>query len=392
MASLTGLLAGYNEQRDANTNYLRMLEAMRASRAGSDLDQQRLSQQQAQFAKEMQFREDQADQAAQAQEDQSLANMQAQSAASLSQSMADMRQSSARAPQEMAQLAQVQRQGEARNVLKDLMANGGDVSTAELGRALLPYDPSTGINLIKASKEEQKQQALLDRTGGTGVAAPQGYRWTQDGNLEAIPGGNADPRVMAQLEGIKSAYKAKEPKALTESQGNATAFGMRAAESAKIIDDLAAKGVFTGSLIKQGVESLPLVGGALGMAANSLVASPEQQQVEQAQSDFVNAVLRKESGASISPAEFDKARKQYFAQPGDSPQVQAQKQANRETAIHALTIQAGPGGENIPRSSGQAAPTHNSLPDPRQYNGKIARDTETGTRWMSNGRDWVRAP
>lgn len=83
------------------------------------------------------------------------------------------------------------------------------------------------------------------------------------------------------------------------------------------------------------------------MAANALVASPEQQQVEQAQRNFVNALLRKESGAAISPGEFDNARRQYFAQPGDSPQVLEQKRANRETAINALRVQAGPGAANI---------------------------------------------
>lgn len=380
--ALTGILAGYNEQRGHDVNYLAQLDAMRRAQAAQELDQQRMRQQAEQAAQEMQFRQEQADQAAQMRDSQMMR-----------QSMQDQRQRLSNMGQESYQLAQQQRQAGARNALADLVSRGDDVSMKDLGRAVLPFDPNSGINLLKQSREEERQQALLERTGGTGVSAPRGYRWTKEGNLEYIPGGESDPSVIAQLEGIKSAYKAKEPKPLTEVQGNAVGFGMRAAKSHDIINDLEARGVKTGSLIKQGLESVPLIGGALGMAANSLVASPEQQQVEQSQRDFVNALLRKESGASISPTEFENARKQYFAQPGDSPEVLAQKRANRETAIEALRVQAGPGAENIKRGNEEPAKSQqfNSLPDPRQYNGKIVRDTETGTRWMSNGRDWVRA-
>jgi hypothetical protein len=79
----------------------------------------------------------------------------------------------------------------------------------------------------------------------------------------------------------------------------------------------------------------------------NFAASPSQQKMEQAQRDFVNAVLRQESGASISPAEFDNARKQYFPQPGDSGEVIAQKAKNRAIAIDGMRTQAGPGAKNL---------------------------------------------
>lgn len=59
----------------------------------------------------------------------------------------------------------------------------------------------------------------------------------------------------------------------------------------------------------------------------------DMQSYQQAQRNFVNAVLRRESGAVISPSEFDNARQQYFPQPGDSPQVLAQKKANRDLVM-----------------------------------------------------------
>ena len=56
----------------------------------------------------------------------------------------------------------------------------------------------------------------------------------------------------------------------------------------------------------------------------------DYQSYEQAQRNFLNAVLRRESGAVISPTEFAEGRRQYFPQPGDKPKVLAQKKANRD--------------------------------------------------------------
>jgi hypothetical protein len=85
---------------------------------------------------------------------------------------------------------------------------------------------------------------------------------------------------------------------LTETQSNATAYGMRMKEANAILDDLSKKGVLKGAVI----EATPLIGGALGQALPSVLGgtSAAQQQVNQAKSNFITAVLRKESGAVIS--------------------------------------------------------------------------------------------
>jgi hypothetical protein len=53
-------------------------------------------------------------------------------------------------------------------------------------------------------------------------------------------------------------------------------------------------------------------------------------------------VLRRESGAVIAENEFAQARQQYLPQPGDSPQVLAQKAANRANVLAGMTREAGP--------------------------------------------------
>lgn len=79
----------------------------------------------------------------------------------------------------------------------------------------------------------------------------------------------------------------------------------------------------------------------IGQFSPNVLKSDERQQYEQAQRNFVNAVLRKESGAAISPEEFSSARLQYFPQPGDGEGVIRQKEANRIDAINALIGSAG---------------------------------------------------
>jgi hypothetical protein len=152
-----------------------------------------------------------------------------------------------------------------------------------------------------------------------GGKPPAGYRWAPDGqSLIPIPGGPA------------------EKDKLNEGQGKATAYAARMQNADQTINDLIASGTKTPSIASQ-------IPGGLG----NLVSTPKQQKMEQAQRDFVNAVLRQESGASISPAEFDNARRQYFPQIGDSADVIAQKAKNRAIAIAGMKTQAGPGAKSV---------------------------------------------
>lgn len=144
-------------------------------------------------------------------------------------------------------------------------------------------------------------------------------------------------------------------KPLTESQGKASLYVSRMSKADQIMNDLSAAGTNNTSAIKSTLESVPLIGNSLGQAGN-YAASPPQQKLEQAQRDFVNAVLRQESGASISPTEFESAQKQYFPQRGDSPEVLAQKAENRQTAIQGMVIQAGPGADKVGVSATSSKP------------------------------------
>ena len=120
-------------------------------------------------------------------------------------------------------------------------------------------------------------------------------------------------------------------KPLTEFQGKSMNFGTRSAEADKILRNTEYNPASVEAVRKTGI-------------VGNLFAAPETQKVVQAQRDFVNAVLRQESGAAISASEFENAQKQYFPQPGDSQEVIAQKAKNRETVIKGFARQAGPNG------------------------------------------------
>lgn len=94
-----------------------------------------------------------------------------------------------------------------------------------------------------------------------------------------------------------------------------------------------------------------------GILPNFLKSS-DRQQFEQAERNFVNAVLRRESGAAISPSEFDNAAKQYFPQPGDSQAVIAQKTQNRERVIGSLSQSANVPVSYVTQSSGTTGGTY----------------------------------
>lgn len=93
------------------------------------------------------------------------------------------------------------------------------------------------------------------------------------------------------------------------------------------------------SIYETGVERAPV----LPEFAKNWLHSPEYQKYDQAGRDFINAVLRRESGAAISQSEFENAYKQYLPRPNDSPERLAEKQKNRQDTLASI---AGGGGPN----------------------------------------------
>ena len=122
---------------------------------------------------------------------------------------------------------------------------------------------------------------------------------------------------------------------LTQGQEKATGFFGRAAQSQIILNDLENQGTLMRNYL------------AGAVPFGNFLRTSEGQRYDQAKRDFINAILRQESGAVIGESEFANAEKQYFPQPGDTPEVIAQKRQNREAAIAGLKVASGPGAEMV---------------------------------------------
>lgn len=78
---------------------------------------------------------------------------------------------------------------------------------------------------------------------------------------------------------------------------------------------------------------LPVIGDLVGA---------DYRKYDRAKRDFINAILRRESGAVISASEFDNADKQYFPVPGDSSKNIEAKRRARQIAMQNMLESAGP--------------------------------------------------
>jgi len=117
----------------------------------------------------------------------------------------------------------------------------------------------------------------------------------------------------------------------TEGQANATGFWDRVSIANKNLEGLEDQGTsFAGNVLA-----------ALPLGTGNWLQTSEFQLYSQSQEDWINAVLRDESGAAIGPAEFESAKTQYFPQVGDKPAVIAQKRANRKTKELGLWTKSG---------------------------------------------------
>lgn len=201
-----------------------------------------------------------------------------------------------------------------------------------------------------AALQRQQQKAMFDlraqlagdRAAANAPKPPTGYRYRPDNTLEPIPGGPADPATRTGADGMQK---------ITEGQGKANLYKTRADEAHKILSDL--EGKFSPMAINAKNAGGKMWGiGPMVEGTINLALSKENQMAEQAQRNFLNAVLRLESGAVIGAEEFENGKRQYFPQPGDSKQVIEQKRKNRETAIRGLEIMSGPAATMNNKTSG----------------------------------------
>lgn len=158
-------------------------------------------------------------------------------------------------------------------------------------------------NQYKAQWNPQTQD--WDRVGGAKPPSGMQFRSTPDGGFELIQG----------------------PGKLTEAQSKDTVYATRAEGALPTIDQL---GDALTNPVARFAESDPT-----GLV-RGYVQTPGFQQAQQAGLEFLQAILRKDTGAAITEQEQDQYGRVYLPMPGDSPEVLQQKQVSRQRALEAI--------------------------------------------------------
>lgn len=220
----------------------------------------------------------------------------------------------------------------------------GTSMDAQARNIVLSGDPSTPeyasayahLAEPKVTIDQQSGQAVTVRPDMSWARRPTGMAQSPAGSANGQPSGTGvSVETVAGLAGR-----------MTEGQANAALYADRMRQAEPIISANERAGLDpTGKAL----EKIPVAG--------NYAQSSEYQQLEQARRNFINATLRRESGAVISDEEFKNANIQYFPQPGDKPEVLKQKAANRRAAIDGISRAAGPSYKPTPDAPQPTAPS-----------------------------------
>jgi len=241
----------------------------------------------------------------------------------------------------------------------------------EVDGKLVEISPLTGISTVAGTGKLSYQDlgnvvVALDSSGkevgrfakGAAPSGPVSLQSveTENGVMTFNPKTGAYTPVVAGGQPLMGKGAGK----LTESEGAAVTYGMRMNQADSILKPLENAGLKDAGKIRAGISgtlgATPLIGDALSRGTDNIFntlptvlggLNEDQQKTAQARVNFITAVLRKESGASISPTEFATAEKNYFPAPGDSEKIVKQKQDARDMAIKGMKIQAGKGAKFI---------------------------------------------
>lgn len=199
------------------------------------------------------------------------------------------------------------------------MRNPG-VNPVTVGQGQALVDPATGRVIFQG---EQRSAELPGSVREYEYAKQQGFPGTFQDWEASKKGGmslQVDPstgQVILQQGG--------NMKPLTETQSRDAVYSTRAEGAMTTLDQY--ESALSG--VRDNVAgSVPVVG--------NMLTSSEFQRAEQAGTEFLQAILRKDTGAAITAQERSEYGKVYLPRPGDSPETILQKKQSRLRALEAI--------------------------------------------------------
>lgn len=191
------------------------------------------------------------------------------------------------------------------------------------------YDPNSGEWLTAPNRAARPPQieTFYDETSGQ----PYNAQWNAEtGSWDRVGGVKAPSGMSITTNPDGTVSVTQGPTGggkMTEQNSKDMVYAKRAAGALPIIDKM-------GDALTSAGEA---VGGSVPAVGNYL-KSPEYQQAEQAGKEFLQAILRKDTGAAITTQEVNEYGTVYLPRPGDSQQVLAQKKESRRRALEALAL------------------------------------------------------
>jgi hypothetical protein len=226
-------------------------------------------------------------------------------------------------------------------IFQQMLDQGATLREAEQAQAeadnkTLSLEEAQSLGLPFGTTMAQAKEAgvIPQSDGGDGFTLGEGQqRFDSQGNLIAQGIGN-------DSEGQENGISPVTGKAFTDSQAKAGAFASRTEQA----EDVLSKDKFIFN---------PLTPAGL--------KSEDRRLFEQAENNFITAVLRRESGAAIAPDEYKTAREVYIPRATDPQSVLDQKAATRKIIIQSLKNESVGYYEQLQQSiTGETADTENS--------------------------------
>lgn len=202
------------------------------------------------------------------------------------------------------------------------------LSTEEAGQLGLPaggvyqMDPEGNISTAAAAPKPSSvadQYRVVGNTlydlGAEGGPKPVGEGQGQE---MVVYGPNGEPIMVQGPTGSSAKF--------TEGQSKDNVYSTRARGALEVLDPLAET---LTSRVDRGAEMVPF-----GLARG--VQSDDYQVAQQAGTEFLQAILRKDTGAAITTDETESYGRVYLPQPGDGPAVLEAKRQARIRAVNAI--------------------------------------------------------
>jgi hypothetical protein len=226
-----------------------------------------------------------------------------------------------------------------RDDLADAMQAGLPAAEA-LQMAMQPADPMAALEQEKLRLEVEgmrNPQPEFRRATAEEAAAygAQGGQFGPDGRFYAVDvpqGMTIESDGQGGFRMVQGAGAATS-KPFTEGQSKDVVYATRAQGALQVLEPVAEELTSLGSQVA-GYDPTGIV--------RSRVQSPEYQVARNAGDEFLQAILRKDTGAAITRDEQTLYGETYLPQPGDGPEVLEAKRAARQRAVAAINAGMSP--------------------------------------------------